>query len=135
MPNYVMLLIKIPFSKVPRFISLPSIGETHYLMFIDDAIGYNLDIVFPGFIVDSYYSIRISRDADFSIDPHRNYDLVKEIQKSVKKRKTGRANRMVYNHRMPADMLQYLCETYHIPESQCIPARTLFDVGRPYQTS
>ena len=115
-------LIKIPFSKVPRFISLPSIGETHYLMFIDDAIGYNLDIVFPGFIVDSYYSIRISRDADFSIDPHRNYDLVKEIQKSVKKRKTGRANRMVYNHRMPADMLQYLCETYHIPESQCIPA-------------
>ena len=75
-------------------------------MFIDDAIGYNLDIVFPGFIVDSYYSIRISRDADFSIDPHRNYDLVKEIQKSVKKRKTGRANRMVYNHRMPADMLQ-----------------------------
>ncbi len=29
---------------------------------------------------------------------------------------------MVYNHRMPADMLQYLCETYHIPESQCIPA-------------
>lgn len=84
-------LIKIPFSKVPRFISLPSIGETHYLMFIDDAIGYNLDIVFPGFIVDSYYSIRISRDADFSIDPHRNYDLVKEIQKSVKKRKTGRA--------------------------------------------
>ena len=115
-------LIKIPFSKVPRFISLPSIGETHYLMFIDDAIGYNLDNVFPGFIVDSYYSIRISRDADFSIDPHRNYDLVKEIQKSVKKRKTGRANRMVYNHRMPADMLQYLCETYHIPESQCIPA-------------
>ena len=65
-------LIKIPFSKVPRFITLPSIEKTHYLMFIDDAIGYNLDIVFPGFIIDSYYSIRISRDADFSIDPHRD---------------------------------------------------------------
>lgn len=115
-------LIKIPFSKVPRFITLPSIEKTHYLMFIDDAIGYNLDIVFPGFIIDSYYSIRISRDADFSIDPHRDYDLVEEIQKSVKKRKTGRTNRMVYNHRMPTEMLRFLCETYHIPMSQCIPA-------------
>ncbi|WP_455496954.1 polyphosphate kinase 1 [Coprobacter sp.] len=115
-------LIKVPFSKVPRFITLPSIDNTHYLMFVDDAIGYNLDIVFPGFVIDSYYSIRVSRDADFSIDPRHSYDLVEEIRKNVKKRKTGRANRMVYNYRMPQDMLQYLCETYHIPKSQCIPA-------------
>lgn len=115
-------LIKVPFSKVPRFITLPTINGIHYLMFVDDAIGYNLDIVFPGFIIDSYYSIRVSRDADFSIDPRHSYDLVEEIQKNVKRRKTGRANRMVYNYRMPSDMLQYLCETYHIPESQCIPA-------------
>lgn len=115
-------IIKVPFSKVPRFITLPTIDGVHYLMFVDDAIGYNLDVVFPGFIIDSYYSIRVSRDADFSIDPLHNNDLVEEIQKNVKRRKTGRANRMVYNYRMPQDMLRYLCETYHIPESQCIPA-------------
>ena len=115
-------LIKIPFTKVPRFIGLPPYEGKHYLMFIDDAIGYNLDIVFPGFNVDAYYSVRVSRDADFAIDSNQKDNIVDEIRKHVKKRKTGVANRLVYNAMMPHEMLHYLCQTYNIPESQCIAA-------------
>ena len=115
-------LIKVPFSKVPRFIELPYYELIHYLMFVDDFIVYNLDIVFPGFVVDAYYSVRVSRDADFSIDSNQKENIVDEIRKHVKKRKTGVANRLVYNAMMPHEMLSYLCQAYNIPESQCIAA-------------
>ncbi len=119
-PHYAQ--IKIPFSKVPRFISLPQYQGYKYLMFIDDIIAMNLDCIFPGFAIDSHYAIRVSRDADFSIAPKPDGDLVDEVRKQVKKRKIGNANRLSYDADMPADMLAYICEAYDIPKDQCIPA-------------
>ena len=58
-------IMKVPYQKVPRFIELPKINDTHYLIFVEDMIKYNLDQVFPGFDIDSAYNIRVSRDADF----------------------------------------------------------------------
>jgi polyphosphate kinase len=57
-------LIKIPFSKVPRFVSLPSHDGRFYYMFVDDMIRANLPAVFPGYNVEGCYSIKISRDSD-----------------------------------------------------------------------
>ena len=125
--------IKIPFSKVPRFIELPPQDEKYYLIFIDDIISLNLDIIFPGFIVDSHYEIRVSRNADFSIETKDGGNLVDEVRKRVKKRKIGNANRLVYDARMPKDMLQFLCDAYNMPGSQCLPMGpylTLEDLSR-----
>ncbi len=112
--------IKIPFSKVPRFIRLSPHNEKEYLMFIDDMIALNLDTVFPGFEIDSHYTLRVSRDADFSIEAKENGTLVDAVRKRVKRRKIGNANRLVYDSEMPSEMLQYLCDAYHIPREECI---------------
>lgn len=112
--------IKIPFSKVPRFIKLTPHNGKNYVMFIDDMIALNLDIVFPGFDIDSHYAIRVSRDADFSIEPKEGANIVDAVRKRVKKRKIGNANRLVYDGCMPRDMLEYICEAYDIPHGQCI---------------
>ena len=112
--------IKIPFSKVPRFIKLTPYNGKNYVMFIDDMIALNLDIVFPGFDIDSHYAIRVSRDADFSIEPKEGVNIVDAVRKRVKKRKIGNANRLVYDGSMPRDMLEYICEAYDIPHGQCI---------------
>ena len=112
--------IKIPFSKVPRFINLTPHDGKNYLMFIDDMIALNLDVVFPGFIIDSHYAIRVSRDADFSIEAKEVANIVDAVRKRVKKRKIGNANRLVYDGSMPLDMLQYICDAYDIPHGQCI---------------
>lgn len=114
--------MKIPFAKVPRFVQMPPQDGKHYLMFVDDIITENLDVVFPGFVVDSYYSIRISRDADFSVGNVGTTRLVDEILRNVKKRKIGAANRLVYDARMPQRMLRYFCDTFNIPADQCIAA-------------
>ena len=41
-------IIKLPYSKVPRFIELPRVGEYFYLMYMEEIIKANLDRMFPG---------------------------------------------------------------------------------------
>ena len=65
-PDYYYALMKIPYAKVPRFIELPTHEGKHYIMFIDDIIRANLSSIFPGYVVESCYSIKISRDAEFT---------------------------------------------------------------------
>ena len=65
-------VMKQPYAKVPRFIELPSREKNHYLMFTEDIIKANLNLIFPGYDVDSSYCIKISRDADILIDDTAN---------------------------------------------------------------
>lgn len=70
-PDYQYALMKIPHTKVPRFIELPPQDGKFYLMFIDDIIKANLHTIFPGYRIDSCYSIKISRDADIYLEDEK----------------------------------------------------------------
>jgi polyphosphate kinase len=120
-PYYV--LIKIPYLKAPRFISLPSYNGMFYYMFIDDIIRANLPLIFPGYDVDGCYSIKISRDADIYIDDRTlvGYrEMVNEIKTKVGKRKIGALSRFMYDRAMPAEMLDYICESFGIATDDLI---------------
>lgn len=120
-PYYV--LIKIPYRKAPRFISLPSYNGMFYYMFIDDIIRANLPLIFPGYDVDGCYSIKISRDADIYIDDRTvvGYrEMVNEIKTKVGKRKIGALSRFMYDRAMPAEMLDYICESFGIATDDLI---------------
>ena len=115
-------VMKLPYSKVPRFIQLPMIGNYHYIMFIEDIIKANLDVIFPGYEVDCSYCIKISRDADILIDDAANTnEIIEQVKKKVKKRKIGDVCRFVYDRAMPHDFLSYLMEAYHIDKSELVP--------------
>ena len=120
-PYYV--LIRIPFSKVPRFIPLPSRDGMYYYMFVDDVIRANLPVIFPGYNVEGCYSIKISRDADIYIDDNSavdSKDFVNEIKVKVGKRKIGALSRFMYDRAMPAEMLRYVCEQLGISDDDLI---------------
>jgi polyphosphate kinase len=112
------VLIKIPFSKVPRFITLPKHGEVHYYMFVDDVIKYNLPYIFPGFEVEGCFSIKISRDADIFFDDEK--DIVNEIRERIRKRKNGAVMRFMYDASMPRHILDFLCSMFEIEEEDLI---------------
>lgn len=115
-------VMKLPYSKVPRFIQLPMIDKYHYIMFIEDIIKANLDVIFPGYEVDCSYCIKISRDADILIDDAANTnEIIEQVKKKVKKRKIGDVCRFVYDRAMPHDFLSYLMEAYHIDKSELVP--------------
>jgi polyphosphate kinase len=115
-------ILKLPYSKVPRFIELPSIGENRYLMFMEDIIKANLWRMFPGYDMDCSYCCKISRDADIFVDdadtPER---IVEQLKKKVKKRKIGAVCRFVYDRNMPADFLAFLAGAFGIHEDELVP--------------
>jgi polyphosphate kinase len=112
--GYHYALIKIPFSKVNRFIELPQHDGIFYLMFVDDIIRANLSTVFPGYVIDSCFSIKISRDADIYFEDEQGVNIVDDIRRKVKKRKIGDLSRFMYDSAMPNDFLAFLCEAFDI---------------------
>ncbi|MEG1684414.1 MAG: RNA degradosome polyphosphate kinase [Bacteroides sp.] len=115
-------VMKLPYSKVPRFIQLPAHKDNYYLMFIEDIIKANLDRMFPGYEVDCSYCIKISRDADILIDDAMTTgDIVEQVKKKVKKRKIGAVCRFVYDRQMPQDFLNFLVESFNINPDELVP--------------
>ncbi|RRD74854.1 polyphosphate kinase 1, partial [Tannerella forsythia] len=117
-PLYV--LIKVPHSKVPRFIALPPHEGMHYFMFIDDVIRYNLPSIFPGYELDGCYSIKISRDADIYVEEETSQSIVQAIRRKVEKRKIGALSRFMYDRAMPRDFLAYICEAFDIVDDDLV---------------
>lgn len=120
--GYTYAIMKIPFTKIPRFIELPSHDGLHYIMFIDDVIKANMASVFPGYEIKDCFSIKISRDADFSLSDEEMKDIAEEILRKVRKRKIGAVTRFQYDKEMPDYFLEYLCKAYEIEEEELLPS-------------
>lgn len=120
-PHY--FVMKLPYSKVPRFIELPKHDDNYYIMFLEDIIKANLSLIFPGYKIDSSYAIKISRDADIMIDDHiaNSKELVEQVKRKVKKRKIGAVCRFVYDRAMPKDFLDFLIDAFHIQSDELVP--------------
>ena len=122
-PNRIQYFVmKLPYSKVPRFIELPKHEKNYYLMFIEDIIKANIDTIFPGYDVDSSYCIKISRDADILIDESANTsEIIEQVKSKVKKRKIGAVCRFVYDRAMPDDFLDFLVDAFRINRQELVP--------------
>ncbi len=117
-PTYA--LMKIPHNQLSRFVKLPKIENKHYIMFIDDIIKANLKSIFPGYEIKECYSIKISRDADFSLDNEDQKDIAERILTKVRKRKIGAVTRFQYDRDMPDYFLKYLREVYEIEDEELL---------------
>lgn len=115
-------IIKLPYSKVPRFIELPKQGDNFYLMYMEDIIKANIDRMFPGYELDSSFCCKISRDADIFVDDAVNSEtMVEQLKKKVKKRKIGAVCRFVYDRKMPQDYLDFLVDAFDLNRDDLVP--------------
>ncbi|MEG1543447.1 MAG: RNA degradosome polyphosphate kinase [Tannerellaceae bacterium] len=119
-PEYHYALMKIPYAKVPRFIELPPHEGKYFIMFIDDIIRANLPSIFPGYVIDSCYSIKISRDADIYLEDEKGGNILEKIRKKVKRRKIGDLSRFMYDSEMPSDFLAFVCDAFGIAEEDLV---------------
>lgn len=115
-------VMKLPHSKVPRFIELPKFEGNYYLMYLEDVVKANLNLIFPGYDVESSYCIKISRDADILIaDTASTAEIVEQVKTKVKKRKIGAVCRFVYDRFMPQDFLDYLVDVFQVDRQELVP--------------
>jgi polyphosphate kinase len=116
------VLVNVPSSFVPRFIQLPAgTDDGHLIIFLDDVIRMNLDVLFPGYDVESSYSVKLSRDADLGIEDEFSVDLPQIISESLVKRKTGAPSRFLYDREMPESFLKFLRQSLKIPGKDLVP--------------
>ncbi|HSP88873.1 MAG TPA: hypothetical protein VLN45_12110, partial [Ignavibacteriaceae bacterium] len=113
-------LIEVP-SKINRFIILPEIEGNKSLIFLDDVIKIFLPELFPGYEIESSYSIKLTRDAELYIDDEFTGDLLDKLKKSLSKRNTGVPSRFLYDAGMPKDFLKYLRNCIRLNKDDLIP--------------
>ncbi len=114
-------IVNIPSDRFPRFIELPEAKGQYCIMFLDDIIRMNLDALFPGYDVESSYSVKLSRDADLGIDDEFTGDLSVKISSSLVKRKTGAPSRFLYDNAMPGPFLDFLRQSLRISREDLVP--------------
>lgn len=103
-------LIRIPGRSVPRFLVLPKIGKKKFVMFLDDIIRYCLNDLFFNFDFDKHeaYTLKVTRDAELDIDDDISKSFMEKMSHSLKKRKTGKPVRLIYDRNMPDDLKEFI---------------------------
>ena len=113
-------LLKLPYSKVPRFIELPRLGDYGYIIYMEDIIQMYVRQMFPGYEWDSCYCFKISRDADILVDNIGTNELLKQLKTKVKRRKNGAISRFLYDRQMPEDFLAYMMKAFDITKDELV---------------
>ncbi|MBL7719769.1 MAG: polyphosphate kinase 1 [Flavipsychrobacter sp.] len=109
-------LIEIPTRVLPRFVILPSSGQTTDIILLEDIIRFSLPHLFAAFGFDKFmgFIIKVTRDAELELDNDVNTNLIDEIEKGLKNRKKGRATRFVYDRTIDPTLLDYLIKRLNL---------------------
>ncbi len=108
--NVLYSIIEIPSDEMERFVLLPCKPGTSSIIMLDDVIRFGLPEIFSsgGFSGFRAFDFKITRDAELDLGDDLSESLPEKINKSVRKRKTGRPVRLSYDELMPKEMLAFL---------------------------
>ncbi|MEB6238179.1 RNA degradosome polyphosphate kinase [Staphylococcus gallinarum] len=93
-------IVQIP-SLIPRFVYLNE-GNKQYIIMVEDIITFFINELFTGYEVLNTFTFRITRNADLSIHEEGAEDLLIEIERFLKERKSGSAVRLEVDGRHAA---------------------------------
>ncbi|WP_368504778.1 RNA degradosome polyphosphate kinase [Alkalihalophilus sp. As8PL] len=88
-----LAIVQVP-SVLNRFISLPSSNKKEAFTMLEEVISHFIGELFLGYDVVSVSPFRITRNADMTIHEEGARDLLREIEKELKKRKWGAGVRL-----------------------------------------
>ncbi|MCI8586755.1 MAG: RNA degradosome polyphosphate kinase [Lachnospiraceae bacterium] len=108
--------VQVP-SVLPRIIRIPSV-EKHVesVILLEEMIARNMSQLFLSYDVLCVHPYRIMRNADLTIDEDEASDLLKEIQKQLKKRQWGEVIRLEVDEKIDKRLLKILKREFAIKE-------------------
>jgi polyphosphate kinase len=121
-PQYA--LVELPTAVVDRFIVLPEKDGKKFIILLDDVIRFGLQKLFSIFVYDHYeaYTIKLTRDAELTIDNDLSQSFLEKISSGVSMRKKGQPVRFVFDCAMPIDLLDFVKEGLELDnEDNLIP--------------
>lgn len=113
-------LIRIPSRSVSRFLVLPHSGSKKYVMLLDDVIRYCFDDLFYYFDYKKYeaHTLKITRDAEIDLDDDISKSFIEKMETGLKKRKTAKPVRVIYDSEMPSDLLRFILRKMKIEKEE-----------------
>lgn len=108
--------VQVP-SVLPRIVVLPRKEDGKKktrIILLETIIEHFLDILFLNHEIICAAPYRIMRNADLSIDEDDAEDLLKEIEKSLKKRQWGEVIKFEYDDRMDKRLVKYLKKQFKV---------------------
>lgn len=108
--------VQVP-SVLPRIVELPQTeGGQKCVILLEQLIERNIDKLFLNYDVVCAHPYRIMRNADLSYDEDEAADLLKEIQKQLKKRQWGEVIRLEIEEKMHPKLLKILRSEFQVKE-------------------
>lgn len=102
--------IKVPTS-LPRLVAV--VPDKRFV-WLEEVIGANLGLLFPGYDVLESYSFQVIRDADMEIQEDEAPDLLETIEEGLRQRQFGPVVRLAVDHDMPPAMVRLLMENLEV---------------------
>jgi polyphosphate kinase len=87
-------------------------------VWLEEVIGANLDLLFPGVEIVAAYPFRITRDADMDIEEDEAADLLSAMSDYVDQRRFGTAVRLEVDQDMPPPILEILLQNLRLERFQ-----------------
>jgi polyphosphate kinase len=104
----IFAVVQVP-AVLPRLVEVPA-AAPHRALFVllEDVIAMQVGELFPGFRVLSCSPFRVTRNFDLSIDEDEADDLLKTIQRELRRREKGQAVRLEIAAEAPAEVQSFL---------------------------
>ncbi len=118
-------LIPLPTKVKKRFFQLPKQDGNTYMMFVDDVIRVNLDVIFSSFEYNQLeaYTIKLTRDAELDLENDISQNILDKLKSQLMERKKGQPVRFIYDSEMPADFLKFISNKLKIGKEELIPGQ------------
>ncbi|MGN0167864.1 MAG: RNA degradosome polyphosphate kinase [Acetatifactor sp.] len=105
--------VQVP-SVLNRIVILPSEGKAKKIILLEEIIERNMPKLFLNYDIVCAHPFRIMRNADLTIEEDEAADLLKEIEKQLKKRQWGEAIRLEVEAGCDKRLLDILREELHM---------------------
>jgi polyphosphate kinase len=114
----VVAVVQVPsvLKRINEVLTAPGEGQRFSFMLLEDLIAMHAGDLFPGFRVIGCSAFRVTRNSDLSIDEDEADDLLKTIQKELRRRERGSAVRLEIAHDSPVEIVSFLRSVLRLEE-------------------
>ena len=109
--------VKVPQKILPRFVPIPTElcsrepAPVFTAVPLEQLVAFNLQLLFPGMVIEGHYFFRVTRDADLELRDLEADDLMEALQEGLRKRRMGgEVVRLEVANEMPNEVVQLLME-------------------------
>src|SRR5262249_47627396 len=106
-------VVQVP-SMLARLVDVPCASSGRSLMLLEEVIALHVGDLFPGARALGFWPFRVTRNWDLTIDEDESEDLLKTIQKEVRRRDRGNAVRLEIGRGARPEVMQFLASSLRV---------------------